>query len=296
MSSGDTPTLVVEDRCTLALVRRLAAMLDRDPATLREGDPLPFGWQVTMFNLPTPQSRLRPDGAGDLAVPLPDLGLPRLMLAGRRVAMHHAVPIGARVRRESRSGEVAHKTGRSGRFAVVPVEHRIFVEEAAAPAIVEVQEYVLREAAPTAAVAASGDASRAAASGAPAPSAPAAGTAAAAPPEPADAERSWTPDERLLFRFSAITDNPHRIHYDLPYAAGIEGYPALVVNGTLPAMALLELFRATTGREPATLASRNLAPMYANRPLRLALRRADAGWRLWATDAGGTVTWDATVA
>lgn len=291
MNTGDAPVRVVEDRCTLALVRRLAALLDRDPDALHEGDPLPFGWQVTMFNLPTRQSRLRPDGAGDLAVPLPELGLPRLMLAGRRVENRDAVPIGARVRRETRSGEVALKTGRSGRFAVVPIEHRIFVEDATAPAIVEVQEYVLREAAP--AEAARGDA------GAPAAATPSSTVTAGAPagpaaPAPADAERSWTPDERLLFRYSAITDNPHRIHYDLPYAAGIEGYPALVVNGTLPAMALLELFRETTGREPAALASRNLAPMYANRPLRLALRRTDAGWRLWATDAGGTVTLDAT--
>lgn len=279
MTDADAP-LVIEDRCTLALVRRLAAMLDRDPAALREGDPLPFGWQTTMFNLPTRQSALRADGAGDLAVPLPDLGLPRLMLGGRRVRFDAPVPIGARVRRESRRGEVREKTGRSGRFAVVPVEHRIFVEDGAEPAIVEVQEYVLREAAGAR------------------PATPAAADArTAAPPDDGpvpQAERTLVADERLLFRFSAITDNPHRIHYDRPYAADVEGYPALVVNGTIPSMFVLEMFRETVGREPTAIASRNLSPMYAGRPLRLALARAATGWRLWVRDADGVVTWDAT--
>lgn len=265
---------VVEDRCALTMVRRLAAMLDRDPATLHEGDPLPFGWHVTMFNLPTLQSRLRPDGAGDLAVPLPDLGLPRLMLGGRRLDLHRPIPIGAAVRRESRCGEVREKTGRSGRFAVVPVEHRVHVERATEPALVEVQEYLLREPA--------GDE--------PVP-APAVDQRAPVP----HAERVLVPDERLLFRYSAITDNPHRIHYDQRWAGDVEGYPALVVNGTLPALFLLELYRETLGREPTRWASRNRAPMYCGHPLRLVLSRAAEGWWLGAIDRHGAAAFEATV-
>ena len=71
------------DVCALPLVRRLAAMLDRDPLTLKEGDPLPHGWHPVMFNTPTRQSQLRADGSADLGVPLPDIGLPRLMRRGR---------------------------------------------------------------------------------------------------------------------------------------------------------------------------------------------------------------------
>src|SRR4051794_23408301 len=75
---------VATDICALPLARRLAAMLDRDPGALREGDPLPHGWHPMLFNVPTPQSELRSDGAANLGVPLPDIGLPRLMMGGRQ--------------------------------------------------------------------------------------------------------------------------------------------------------------------------------------------------------------------
>ena len=264
----DVGVMHARDVCALPLARRLAAMLDRDPADIREGDPLPRGWHVMLFNAPTGQSRLRPDGAAGLGVTLPDIGLPRLMLGGRRNRFAGDIPIGARVRRETRQGDAEMKNGRSGRFAVVRVEHRIFVEGAAAAAVVEQQEYLLREAVDRAA--------------APVP------VPVPAPASPQsiipDATRTLAPDEALLFRYSAITDNPHRIHYDFAYATGVEGYPALVVNGSIPAMFLLELFRATAAREPATFTSRNVAPMFCGRPLRLNAMAEGASWRLWAQD------------
>ena len=280
--SENEQVIVAEDVCGLALVRRLAALLDRDPESLNEGDPLPRGWHPTMFNPPTRQSRLRHDGAADLGVTLPDIGLPRLMLGGRQNRFTGDIPIGARVRRESRQGYVQMKEGRSGRFALVKVEHRIFVQGCAEPAVVEVQDYVLREAAIAAGP-------KAAAAAAPQP------VAAPGIAEAPDATRVLLPDEQLLFRYSAITDNPHRIHYDQPYATGVEAYPALVVNGSIPGMFLLELFRASAGCEPVTLASRNFAPMFCGVPLQLNLRYDGAAWRLWAQDAQGNVSYDARV-
>ena len=272
------------DVCALPLARRLAAMLNRDPALLREGEPLPRGWHVTLFNVPTPQSQLRHDGAASLGITLPDLGLPRLMLAGRQVRFDGDIPLGAQVRRETRQGGVQMKQGRSGRFALIKIEHRIFVPGSAQPAVVETQDYVLREA---------GTVTPAAVT------TPLAVPAGEAAPRP-DASMTITPDETLLFRYSAITDNPHRIHYDQAYATQVEGYPALVVNGSIPAMFLLELFRTAAGREPAAFTSRNVAPMFCARPLQLkALReeRTDgakgASWRLWAEDDGGNTTFDA---
>jgi 3-methylfumaryl-CoA hydratase len=123
----DSPTLAF-DVCALPLARRMAALLDRDGAVLREGDPLPRGWHAMLFNAPTPQAQLRTDGAADLGVALPDIGLPRLMMGGRRNRFSGDIPIGAYVRRESRAGEVQIKQGRSGRFALVEVEHRVFVD------------------------------------------------------------------------------------------------------------------------------------------------------------------------
>ena len=279
--SDNDSVIVADDVCALALVRRLAAMLDRDPASLDEGDALPRGWHPTMFNPPTRQSQLRHDGAADLGVKLPDIGLPRLMLGGRQNRFLADIPIGARVRRESRQGGVQMKQGRSGRFALVKVEHRIFVVGSSEPALIEVQDYVLREAAAAATM----------------PAAVPAATSAAAvvAAEVPEATRVLLPDQQLLFRFSAITDNPHRIHYDQPYATAVEGYPALVVNGSIPGMFLLELFRASVGREPAALASRNLAPMFCGQPLHLNLRQDGAAWRLWAQDAQGNTCYDARV-
>lgn len=279
----DQDLRLAEDVCALPLARRLAAMLNRDPASLREGDPLPRGWHVMLFNAPTLQSQLRLDGAASLGVTLPDIGLPRLMLGGRQTRFAADIPIGAQVRRETRQGGVQMKQGRSGRFALVKVEHRIFVGTATQAAVVETQDYLLREAGPAAPAAA--------------PSAPVHGAVAAPLPElkltAPNARSTIVPDEAMLFRYSAITDNPHRIHYDLAYATGTEDYPALVVNGSIPTMFLLELFRSAAGREPASLTSRNVAPMFCGRPLHLNALIEGSSWRLWAEDPHGTTTFEA---
>ncbi|MFN0303372.1 MAG: hypothetical protein ACKVQU_23785 [Burkholderiales bacterium] len=283
-TQGDEAT-TAHDLCALPLVRRLAAMLDRDPAGLRDGDPLPRGWHPILFNAATPQSQLRTDGAAQLGVPLPEIGLPRLMLGGRQNRFTGDIPIGAQVRRETRHGEVQIKQGRSGRFALVKVEHRIYVEGASTPVLTEHQDYVLREAA---VAAASTSASASQPTSPPAPPNAAVATTAIA-------TRTILPDERLLFRYSAITDNPHRIHYDHAYAVDVEGYPGLVVNGSIPTMFLLEMFRATTGHEPVSLSSRNVAAMFCGQPLHLCIGRDDEGWRLWARNDQGQITFDARV-
>ncbi len=273
---SDEVTLA-SDICALPLVRRMAAMLDRDPMQLQEGDPLPRGWHSLLFNVPTRQSQLRQDGSADLGVPLPDIGLPRLMLGGRQARFEADVPIGAKVWRETRRGPVQIKHGRSGRFALVQVEHRVFAEAGTGPALIENLDYVLRPAtdATTGPLAA-----------------PATDAAESTEPD-TEYSRTLVPDTRLLFRYSAITDNPHRIHYDWPYALEQEGYPALLVNGSIPSMFLLEMFRRLAGREPVQLASRNLAPMQCGQPLRLTVQQDVEGWRLWAQDARNQVTFDA---
>ena len=280
-----------DDVVALPLVRRLAATLDRDPATLREGDALPRGWHVILFNVPTRQSQLRQDGAASLGVTLPDIGLPRLMLGGRQTRFFGLIPIGAHVRRETQQGGVQLKQGRSGKFALVKVKHSIFVGDSTQAAVVETQDYILREASL---------AVPAASAGIPALSSPPA--VPAQHPTPNIAAKIATtsssilvPDEALLFRYSAITDNPHRIHYDYGYATAAEGYPALVVNGSIPTMFLLELFRSSAGREPVALTSRNLAPMFCNRALRLNALQEETSWRLWAEDEDGNTTFDARV-
>lgn len=267
------------DVCALPLVQRLAALLDRVPSALADGDPLPHGWHVILFNPSTRQSDLRPDGAAALGVPLPDLGLPRLMLGGRRISFEGPIPIGARVTRTSKLRAATEKDGRSGRFALVDIDHRVVVDGNAHAAVTETTSYIMRQA-------------REAEHEASLP------VKAAGPLSPLPgkivAERVIVPDEAMLFRYSAVTDNPHRIHYDLAYAQAVEGFPALVVNGTVPIMLLLEMFRAIAGQEPSRLVTRNLAPIFCGVELTLSVAVLDDGWALRAVDNRGTLCMAAT--
>lgn len=151
----------------------------------------------------------------------------------------------------------------------------MFAESRPLPVLVEEQDYVMRE-----------EKLAAATVPAPAPS-----------PEPAFAgiHRELVPDEVLLLRYCAITFNAHRIHYDLPYATEREGYPALVINGGIPLVFLLELFRTHAHRAPVSVASRNLAPLYCSRPMRLCAAPAEPEWRLWAEDEAGRAALEVSI-
>ncbi|MCF4129656.1 acyl-CoA dehydrogenase [Methylobacterium sp. SyP6R] len=268
-ADGETWT---DDIATPGLLCRIAALLDRDGREVARRTVLPRGWHIGLFPTGLAQSELRPDGYAGPGVPLPDLGLPRVMLGGRRAAYTGDIPLGARVGRRTEIESVAEKTGRSGRIAVVAVLNVLSV--GGREVVAEHEDYVLREAAPS-------------------------GTDPAAspqdgPPRPFDVARILTPDETLLFRFSALTFNAHRIHYDAPYATGREGYPALVVNGALTALLVLELVRATAGREPAAFGYRTLRPLYCGRAMHLKARRGADEWRAWAEDEAGAVALEAT--
>ena len=283
------------DVCALPLAQRLAALLDRDPAALRGGDALPQGWHVILFAPMTPQARLGSDGhpreAGGFAPP----DLPRRMLGGRRVRFERDLAIGAPVRRTSVLTSFERKQGRSGALAVASLRHTITAEGESEPAIIEEQDILYREAA----------------GGAPgpgvavAPDVPVAPGVAVAPDVPATAEpavpshtRPFRPDPVMLFRYSAITFNGHRIHYDQPYATAEEGYPGLIVNGGLIALMLLEFVRDVAGRTLRAMSVRNRAPLICGRPARLCVapagEGAEEGWTLWAEDEAGRLALEAS--
>lgn len=274
MSPGQHSVDAVEiahDICAPTLAMRLAALLDRDPASIREGEALPRGWHVALFTVSTPHAALRQDGVGGLGFVMPDLGLPRLMLGGKRTRFDGDIVIGSRVRRESRIASVVPKTGRSGALAIVTVQHAIFGEGRDAPSIVEEQDYIMRQAADAAAV----------------PAAPSSPPEREAKTALRDHLRTIVPSEIMLFRYCAITFNAHRIHYDQPYATSAEGYPSIVVNGGLPGLFLIELFKETAGREPDVFDIRNVGPLYCGRPCHLSAVETARGWALAATDDTG---------
>ncbi len=249
-----------EDELTRPAMRRLAALLDRDDIDLEHGQPVAPHWAAVLFDDAAPQSRLGPDGhpaKGDFLPPVP---LPRRMLGGRRLTFHAPPRIGDRLRRRSEIIAVTPKSGRSGRLVFVTLRHSVTGPHG--PVSVEEQDIAYREAAP--------------------PGAP-----AAAPPAP-PREAGWTepfrPDPVLLFRYSALTFNGHRIHYDADYARGAEGYPALVVNGGLTTLMLLEAaLRHAGGRRLLGYAARTTKPLFCNAAATL----NGAGNTLWAADEEG---------
>ncbi|MDR5767730.1 MULTISPECIES: MaoC family dehydratase N-terminal domain-containing protein [unclassified Caballeronia] len=199
-------------------VAALAATLDHDAAP-HEGDALPPLWHWIFFRPIAKQSLIAEDGHPKKGGFLPDLGLPRRMWAGGRLRFPAPVIVGERITRESTILNVSEKQGRTGKLGFVTVRHRIYRGDATA--IEEEHDIVYREPA---------------APGAPAP-------APVAAPRDAQWQRDLVPDETLLLRYSALTFNAHRIHYDKPYVTQVEGYPGLVVHGPLIATLLMDLLR-----------------------------------------------------
>lgn len=226
-----------------------------------------------------PASRIGPDGhavTGDFLPPIP---LPRRMWAGGRVEMKAPLHLGDRVVRHSRIAAITRKEGRSGTLAFVTVEHEFATERGVA--LCERQDLVYREA-PVRAM--------------PATRTRAPDAAALAPP--GDCEGIWTLSAStvLLFRYSALTFNSHRIHYDQPYAVDVEGYAGLVVQGPLQATLLLNLAATIGGSTPRIFEYRGLAPLIAGSDFSVCGRHdADGLLRCWTQSAAGERTMEATV-
>lgn len=233
---GETRT----ERLTPALAARYAATFDRAP---RDSVPQGIHWCLN-----TPEARTDALGPDGHPARVDHLDLPRRMWASSEMIFHAPIALGAAVSRTSRVIDRQDKTGKAGRLLFVTVAHEIVAD--GEPAISERQAIVYREAAP--------------AGGPPPP----------APPPVEDREWDWTrsitPTEPLLFRYSALTFNSHRIHYDYPYVTLVEGYPGLIVQGPLMASLLLDLADRQLGPNAlASFAFRGVSPAFAGRPLHL---------------------------
>lgn len=251
------------ETCSVAVVRRVAAMLDLEPEDLREGAPLPRGWQFVLMGADTRRSELRADGFPGLGVVMPDLGLPRLLLGNRNASFAKDIPIGARVERTSYIQSLRRKSTESGPMAVATILHELRLHGDPSPALVETQTYLLLPARK--------------------------GSRVTAPAARVDSivgqsSKSFTPDETLLFQYSALGFNTHRIHIDRSHARNVEGFPDLVVNGGLGTLLLTEFMRRDLGLVPASFKARHVSPLFCSRPLTLVADQEAAGWRLRAYD------------
>lgn len=249
---------------SLAQARRVAVMLGLDPMDFHDGAPVPRGWHFAMLAGQTPRADLRTDGFPGLGVPMPQLGYPRLLLGGRSTTFCGDLQIGAPLHRQSALAGIEEKTGRNGSFAIVKVEHSLGTGEGP-PRVSETQTYVL--------------------------AGPATQAAAKVPPQnlPPGVARTVTPDDLLLFQYSALGFNTHRIHFDRDHAR-IEGHPDLVVNGGLATLLATEVLRRELGLQISTMNARHLAPLYVNRPLTILLpEQIKASSKVLILDAEGVI-------
>lgn len=269
---GKTETL--HDDVTAAPVRALTATLDRDDPLPGPGTVVPPLWHWLYFLPMHRASEIGPDGHARRGGFLPPVPLPRRMWAGSRLDWNRTNPlrVGDAARRLSTIQSVQSKSGRTGELVFVTVRHELF--NAAGKALNEEHDIVYR------------DAPR---PGDPAPAPTAAGTGAAW-------QRELTPDDVLLFRYSALTFNGHRIHYDRRYVTQEEGYPGLVVHGPLIATLLLDLVRRNTARRVSRFEFKALRPTFDGHPMRVNGQPSADGRTvsLWAQDHEGWLTMQAT--
>ncbi len=249
-------------------LRGLAALLNRPEAPAAVDAPLPALWHWCCFLEQVPQSELAADGHPRRGGFLPPIELPRRMWAGGRLRFRHPLRVGESASRRSRIERIEFKRGRGGQLAFIEIGHEY--HNPAGLAFSEKQDLVYLEA-------------RRADSAAPAPR-PA--------PTGADFERGVLADAAMLFRYSALTFNAHRIHYDRDYAREVESYPGLVVHGPLLATLLLdELLRRHPGQAPLEYSFRIARPIFENEPFRLCGLHPDGEGQsqLWVADQSGAL-------
>ncbi|MDE2875264.1 MAG: MaoC family dehydratase N-terminal domain-containing protein [Gemmatimonadota bacterium] len=253
----------------------MQALLGRDPDGLREGDPLPLGWHWFHFKQPIRASSLGADGHERRGDFLPEVDLPRRMWAGGTLRWRGPLVIGEPAELRSRVTGVEEKRGKSGRLVFVTVGQTVL--QGGRVCVEEEQEIVYREAgrarpAPATAVQPVGEAR----------------SPSSAPARDIAWSEAFLPTAVTLFRFSALTDNAHRIHYDHPYATDVEGYPGLLVHGPLTALLLLDA-AGRHGTEAVTrFRYRALAPLFVDRRIALVGRRGSSRSDESRSPAGGS--------
>lgn len=260
------------DVATVVPLKALSATLDRDDA-IDLGNEISPCWHWLYFLPLHKQSEIGADGHAKRGGFLPPVPLPRRMWAGSRIAFHAPILAGQAISRNSKILDVRLKEGRTGPLVFVNVEHQIRAEGQLA--ITEQHDIVYRDM--------------------PAPGEPT--------PEGvlAPTNATWTreihPDDVLLFRYSALTFNGHRIHYDRRYVTQVEGYPGLIVHGPLIATLLLDLLRRSMPNvQVKTFTFKAMKPIFDIAPFKVcASKGGDKAVKLWAVTPEGHIAMDASV-
>lgn len=265
-------TETAHDVASLATARRLSATLNQGADALQTGTPLPALWHWLYFLPEHLTSELDSDGHVKRGGFLPAVPLPRRMWAGSRIEYQSEIGIGNTIERKSTIADVRQKNRGKQALAFVTVRHEITADDR--PALIEEQDIVyLGPADPD--------------------TRPVKTTAAPASPQWSE---TITPDPFLLFRYSALTFNAHRIHYDRVYALEAEDYPGLVVHAPLTATLLLDRFQARfPSRSISTISFRAQRPLFDAQSVELQGRRDKDDALVWALNSRMDVAMTANV-
>jgi len=266
--------IVEEDVATEAPLKAIVTTFDRKEQPPREGQPIPPGWHIGYFLSTIATAELGPDGTVARGGVLPPMPLPRRMYAGTRITFHSPLVVGDKLRRETELTDLQVREGSTGKLIVTTQTRRIFTSRGLA--MTEEADTVFREAVEP-------------------------GARSGIPKReevPVDLpwRRTITVGPVGLFRFSALTGNPHRIHYDRPYATETEGYPGLVVHGPYIQACLTNFVRDyTPGRTFKIFSMRARAPLFDTAPFDLVGRPVGGtSCEVWAVTPGGTIAMQAT--
>ena len=262
----------IEQTISAEPLHRMAATLDQTPKHIADGAAVPPLWHWAYFLEPTRASELGRDGHAALGGFMPPVALPRRMWAGGELKFNAPLLVGELARRQSTIRDIKVKQGRTGALCFVEVEHCVLVGDELR--FSETHNIVYRDIKQP-------------------------GEAAVLPPEvPNDAQwtREVVPDSTLLFRYSAVTFNGHKIHYDIDYCRDEEGYPGLVFHGPLTATMLLEMAMAQNSNQlPETYEFRAYSPLFDNAPFTLNGKMDGGKAILWASNPQNRLAMQATV-
>jgi 3-methylfumaryl-CoA hydratase len=265
-------TTEVSDIVTAQLTKGLRATLFQEIGEPRPGDAAPFTTHWCLGQPVYPMSELGPDGHPTRGGFLPPVPLPRRMWAGGELEFIDPLRVGDVAKRSSRISDVTMKAGSTGVLCFVSVQHGVTTSRGVA--IRERQDIVYRDVSGTA-------------QAAPAKSPP--------PPPVAQHQEKHVSDPVLLFRYSALTFNGHRIHYDRDYVTKVEGYPGLIFHGPLQASFIVELAaKLHGGQPPKKLSYRGVQPLFEGSEFSINANTGDNGMELWVADAEGQPTMKGT--
>jgi 3-methylfumaryl-CoA hydratase len=265
-------TTEVSDIVTAQLTKGLRATLFQEIGEPKPGDAAPFTTHWCLGQPVYPMSELGPDGHPTRGGFLPPVPLPRRMWAGGELEFVDALRVGDVATRSSRISDVTMKTGSTGVLCFVSVQHEVTTSRGVA--IRERQDIVYRDV-----------------------SGPAQTAPAKSPPPPPVAQHREThvSDPVLLFRYSALTFNGHRIHYDRDYVTKVEGYPGLIFHGPLQASFIVELAaKLHGGQPPKKLSYRGVQPLFEGSEFSINANTTDSGMELWIANAEGQPTMKGT--